>query len=122
MISTKKIGQTIAIATLFGVALYAAVYFMASHSEAFEFIEQKIRNSQAIKTQVGDIKEIRPSLFGSYDQKTVGSDEWVSMTVHVTGVVRTIELDVKAKKTNGTWVLETAENPRRSGIHPLSGD
>jgi len=110
MISAKKIGRTIAIATLFGVALYSAIYFIASHSEAFEFIEQKIKNSQAIKTQVGDIKEIRPSLFGFYDQKTVGSDEWVSMSVHVTGVVRAIELDVKAKKINGTWVLETAEN------------
>jgi hypothetical protein len=82
MISAKKISQIIALAAFFGVALYAVVYLMASHSAAFEFIEQKIKNSQAIKTQVGDIKEIRPSLLGSYDQKTVGSDEWVSMTIN----------------------------------------
>lgn len=110
MITPKKIARGIALAAFFGAALYAIVYFMASHSDAFEFAEQKIRNSQAVKAQVGDIKKIRPALLGPYDQKTVNSDEWVSMTIDVSGVTKSIELDVKMKKTNGVWVVEDAQN------------
>jgi hypothetical protein len=111
MITAKKFAQAIALAALFGTALYVVVYFMAGHGEAFEFIEQQIRSSRAIRSQVGEIKEIRPSVLGSYDHKTVGSDERVSMTIHVTGAVRAIELDVKASRTDGTWVLETELDP-----------
>jgi len=110
----KKLGRTIAIAAFFGIALYAIVYLMASNSDGFEFIEQKIRTSEVVKEQVGNIKKVRPSLLGPYDQKTVGSDEWVSMTICVTGTGKAIELDVKAKKTNGVWVLVTAENGDQS--------
>lgn len=106
---TKKISRTIAVAAFFGLALYAMVYLMASRSDGFEFIEQKIRASEVVKEQVGDIKKVRPSLLGPYDQKTVGSDEWVSMNISVTGTTKEIELDVKAKKTNGVWVLEEAK-------------
>ena len=113
MITARKVVQWVVLAAVFGVALYAIVYFMASRSEAFRFIEQQISNSQAIKTQVGEIKEIRPSLLGSYDHKTVGSDEWVSMTLDVAGATRTIELGVKAKKVNGTWTLENVSQGGR---------
>ena len=109
MIEPKKIGRAIALAVLFGVVLYAIVYFMASHSEAFEFVEKKIRNSQAVKAQVGEIKEIRPALLGPYDQKTVNSDEWVSMVIDVSGTAKSIELDVRMKKTNGIWAVESAK-------------
>ena len=94
MITVRKIGRAVILAVLFGVSLYAIVYFMASHSEAFGFAEQKIRSSPAIKAQVGDIKKVRPALLGPYDQKTVNSDEWVSMAIDVFGTVRSIELDL----------------------------
>ena len=110
MIDAKRIGRTIAFAALFGAALYAIVYFMASHSEGFEFVEQKIRNSPAVKTQVGEIRKVRPALLGSYDQKTVNSEEWVSMTLDVSGSLKSIELDVKMKKKNGVWAIESAKS------------
>lgn len=112
MITAKKFAQWIALAALFGAVLYAVVYFMAGRSEAFEFIEQQIRSSQAIKAQVGEIKEVRPSVLGSYDQKTVGSNERVSMTIQVIGAVKAIELDVKVSRTDDIWVMETELDPR----------
>jgi hypothetical protein len=70
MINPRQLGKVLSLAAFFGVALYAVVYFMASHSEAFEFVEQRIKSSWEIKTQLGEIKEVRLSLFGSYDQKS----------------------------------------------------
>ena len=105
----KKIGKIILLAAFFGALLYAIVYFMASHGEAFGFAEKMIRNSRAIKLQVGEIKHIRLNPFGSYDEKTVGSEEWVTMTIEVAGTAKTAELDIKAKNTNGTWGIEQAK-------------
>ncbi len=110
----KKISRTIATAALFGAALYVIVYLLAINSDGFKFIEQKIMNSQLVKEQVGIIKKIRPSLLGPYDQKSVGEDEWVSMKITITGISKAIELDVKAKKTAGVWVLETATQGSQS--------
>ena len=110
----KKISRTIAIAALFGAALYVIVYLLAINSDGFKFIEQKIMNSQLVKEQVGIIKKVRPSLLGPYDQKSLGEDEWVSMNITVTGTSKAIELDVKAKKTAGVWVLETAKQGSQS--------
>lgn len=110
MIDAKKVGRSIALAAFFGVALYAIVYFMASHSEGFDFVEQKIRNSPAVKAQVGEIRKVRPALLGPYDQKTVNSDEWVSMALDVSGSLKSIELDVKIKKANGVWSIESAKS------------
>lgn len=112
--NVKKISRTIAIAALFGAALYAVVYLLAINSDGFKFIEQKIRNSQIVKEQVGIIRKVRPSLLGPYDQKTVGSDEWVSINITVTGTVKSIELDVRAKKTADAWVLEAAKQGEQS--------
>lgn len=106
MTAPRKLIKIVGLAASFGLVLYASVYFMAGHSDAFKFIEQRIRSSEAIKAQVGDIKKIRPSLFGAFDHKTVDSDEWVSMTLDVTGTARSIEVDVKAKKANGKWTLD----------------
>jgi hypothetical protein len=99
----------LSLAVIFGLALYIGVYFVATHSDGFEFIEERVRSSQAIRGQVGDIKEVRPSLLGSYDHKTVNADEWVSMTIDVIGSLKHIEIDVKAKKTNGAWKIESAQ-------------
>jgi hypothetical protein len=110
MIALKKVGRAAALAALFGAVLYSAVYFMASHSDAFEFAEQKIRNSNAVKALVGDIKKIRPALLGPFDQRSVNSDEWISMAIKVSGVTKSIEIGLKMKKTNGVWVIEDAIN------------
>ena len=114
MTPTKKIGMLIVMLVLFGVALYSIVYFMASHSDAFKFVEQKVKNSEVIKAQVGLVKNVRPSLLGSFDQKTVGSDEWASMKVNVAGELRTMEIEVKAKKANNNWTLESVRSGERN--------
>lgn len=109
----KIIGKIILLAALFGALLYAVVYFMASHSDGFEFAEKTIRNSHMIKLQVGEIKRVQPDAFGSYDEKTVGSDEWVTMDIKVEGTTKTIVLSVRAKKANGTWMIEQATTEGR---------
>ena len=114
----KKVAKIVFFAVLFGVLLYAVVYFMASQGNAFEFVEQTIRHSHAIESQIGKIERVRLDPLGSYVEKSVGSDEWATMTVEVTGATKTIVLAIKAKKTNGAWTIEQAKN----GEMPLALD
>jgi hypothetical protein len=107
-IMANKVRAGLFLAALFGVVLFAFVYFLGSHGEAFEFVEQKIKNSHMIESQIGKIKRIRLDPFGRYEEKSTDSDERVRMTVEVIGAAKTIVLEIKAKKTNGTWEIEQA--------------
>lgn len=104
----KKVSKWIVLAALFGAMLYVTVYFMASHGDAFIFAEQAIKNSQILQSQIGRIERVRLSPFGSYKEKYVDADKWVTMTVEVTGTVKTIILNMKMKKTSSGWMIEQA--------------
>jgi hypothetical protein len=98
----------IILAAFLGVLLYVAVYFMASHGEAFEFAEHAIRNSQSLHSQVGKIESVRIPLFAAYKEKSFNAETWVTMTVEIVGSVKTIELQMRMKKINGDWMIEQA--------------
>lgn len=106
----KKIGKILFFGALFGVILYTTVYLLASRGEAFKFVEQKIQSSNEIESDIGKIESVRLSPFGTYEDKSAGADEWATMTVDVSGVKKTIVLDVKVKKKNGVWSIEEATN------------
>ena len=110
MFDVKRVAKFLGLSLVLGTILYASVYFIAWHSDGFKFIEQRIKNSQEIKSQVGNIKQIRPSLLGPYHSKSIDSDEWVSITISVVGVERSIELEVKAMKVNDLWTLESVKH------------
>ena len=114
MMNAKRFVSMIALAGLFGALLYAIVYFMASQSEGFKFAEQKIRSSPAIRAHFGEIGKVRPVLLGPYDQKTVDSDQWMSVAIDVSGSLTSIQLAVRMRKTNGTWTIESAKNEGRN--------
>jgi hypothetical protein len=105
---TKKTGIGILIAAIFGALLYVTAYFLASHGDAFKLVEQTLKNSQVLQSQVGHVERVRLVPFGSYDEKTAGDNGWATMTVDVTGTTKTLTLDVKAKKTSGIWAIEQA--------------
>ena len=104
-----KAGKSIALAILFfGPLLYVAVYFMAAHSEAFVFAENTIKHSQSLQTQIGNIKQVKLPLFGSYEDRFVNREAWATMEVEVTGALKTVNLELKMKKKNGAWIIEQA--------------
>lgn len=103
---TKKIGIGIFLAAVFGALLYATVYFLASQGEAFESVEQTLKRSSALQSHVGRVERVRLVPFGAYDEKTAGDNGSATMTVEVMGATRTVTLEVKAKKTRGTWAIE----------------
>lgn len=107
-VPTMKHSKLIILAAFLGALLYFAVHFMASHGDAFEFAEHAIRNSQSLQTQIGKIERVRIPLFGSYKEKSFNDDTSVAMTVEVTSTAKTVELQMKMKKTNGAWVIERA--------------
>ena len=104
----KKIGIGILIAAVFGALLHVAVYLLASHSDAFKLVEQTLRNSQALQSQVGHVERVRLAPFGDNGWATAGDNGWATMTVEVTGATKTVTLDVKTKKTNSVWAIEQA--------------
>ena len=102
----KRIGIWLLVAVLFGGLLYATVYLLASHGEAFKLVEQTIMGSQVLQAKVGRIERLQLAPFGAYDERTAGDSGSATMTVEVMGTTRTIALDVKVKKTNGEWEIE----------------
>jgi hypothetical protein len=99
------------IGLLLGLVLYVVVYLMASHGDAFKYVDQRIRTSAMIESKFGYIKNVRLDPLGSYEKKSIGSDEWVTMKVEVAGAKTTVILDVRVRKTNGNWTIEQVIGP-----------
>lgn len=95
--------------SLMGFGLYITNYFIIASSEALQFAELKIRNSDELKAELGEVRRVRLSPIGPFRHKWVGSDEWVSMMVEVVGASKSTEIDVNVKKIKGTWYLESAK-------------
>ena len=104
----KRIGLGILIVGVFGALLCVTVYFLASHGDAFKLVEQTLKNSQALQSQVGHIERVRLVPFGSYEENTAGDNGWATMTVEVTGSAKTVTLDIRARKASGAWGVEQA--------------
>lgn len=95
-------------AACFGIALYGIVFFLAIRGDAFQFVQERILASREVGMRLGTISNTRLTPFGSYDEKTIDSDEWVAMSVDVVGEKRSAEIDVTARKERGVWRIERA--------------
>lgn len=105
---SKNIGKRIAWFLIACAALYGATYFWGTHSEGFQFAEQKIRTSHLVVSKVGSINQIELDPSGGYRERFVNSEKYVHMLITVTGEKRSICIDISAKKQNGVWKIESA--------------
>lgn len=84
------------------------LYVWGAHSEGYEFLEQAVRKSPSIQQRVGNVQTVRLSIFGGYHDKTVGSKEWMTMTLHVTGSRGAATVTAAAKKVDDVWSVTDA--------------
>jgi hypothetical protein len=71
-------------------ALWTIVHIYGAHSESFNFVRQTIMRSQAVKAQIGVVKDVRLPFFGEYRDTGGG---WVSMQVDAVGMRETAQMD-----------------------------
>jgi hypothetical protein len=101
----KKL-QAVALSAIYGISLYASVYLWASHSESFEFVDHAIKDSPALQSRIGIVKEVQLALFGNYRDKFGDADHSTTLTVHVVGASKSAELEVNATKRAGVWRID----------------
>jgi hypothetical protein len=99
----SRIVKWIGLAILLGVALYIGVYIYASHSEAYRFAQQWLRQSEPLKAAVGEIQKTRVSPWGGYREYSTGSDRRVWIVVEVTGSKDTADVKLALRKHDETW-------------------
>jgi hypothetical protein len=96
------------IALLAGVIFYVGIYLWGAHSDGYKFLDQTIRSAPRIHERLGDVQTVRLSFLGGYRDKTVGSKEWVTMTLHVTGQKGAATVVASAKNVSGAWSVTDA--------------
>jgi hypothetical protein len=79
--------------------------FWGSHSEAFHFLEGKIRTSQEIQRRVGVVQKVTLPVFGQFREKFVGSDKWDWMTVDVSGDKGAVTIRTALQKRSNVWKI-----------------
>jgi hypothetical protein len=96
------------IAVVAGVIFYGALYLSGAHGEGFKFLDQAIRTAPSIRDRVGDVQTVSPSFLHGFRDRTVGEDEWLKMTLDVTGQKGSGTVVANAKKINGVWSVTDA--------------
>lgn len=89
-----------------GLALFSGSYVWEINSDGFRFVEQQLRKSSALQSQIGPVEKVELPIYYNYHQKDSGADSWLKMSLRVRGVTRTAKVDVKAKRINGAWEIE----------------
>jgi hypothetical protein len=83
-------------------------HFYSAHGEAFEFVNQTVRKSQAIQRRVGDVQEVRLGILDNYKERFVGSTKLVNMTIHVVGNSGSARVEINSRKVDGVWTITDA--------------
>jgi Cytochrome oxidase complex assembly protein 1 len=96
------------IALLSSIVFYIGLYVWGAQSDGYKFLDQTIRSAPSIRERLGDVATVRLSFFGGYRDKTAGSTEWLTMTLHVAGQKGTATVVAEAKKTNEVWSVTNA--------------
>jgi hypothetical protein len=81
------------------------LYVWGTHSAGYVFLDQAVRKSSSIQLIVGDVRSVR---LRGYHDKTDGSKEWVTMTLHVTGSKGEVTVTAAAKRVNDIWSVTGA--------------
>ncbi len=89
----------------FGIALYIGIYYYAAHSEAYKFSETWLRESEPLKSNVGEISSLRLSPWGGYSERFAGSDRHVWLIVQVTGSKQTVKVKLALKNDGTGWTV-----------------
>ena len=90
------------------VIVFIGSYLRETHSGGYRFIENRIEHSRTLQSQIGPVLRVHLSPFASYHYRTAGSDEWLTISLEVTGALERVTLDIKAKKISGVWQIEQA--------------
>ena len=90
------------------VVFYVGIYFLGAQSDGYKFLDQTIRSAPNIRERVGNVQNVRLSFFGGYRDKTVGSKEWLTMTLNVRGQKGAATVVADAKKVDGAWSVTNA--------------
>ena len=87
---------------------YVGIYWLGAQSDGFKFLAQTIRSAPSIHERIGDVQTVRLSFFSGYRDKTIGSNEWLTMTLRVRGQKGAGTVVADAKKVNGVWSVTKA--------------
>jgi hypothetical protein len=90
------------------IAFEIGSQYWAVHSEGYAFLVQSMKESPAIRQRVGDVREVGINTFGGFREKFVGSSEWTTITLDVTGSKGVVTVKASAQKHNGVWVVSDA--------------
>ena len=90
------------------VIFYIGIYLWGAQSDGYKFLAQTIRSAPSVHERMGDVQAVRLSFFGGYRDKTVGSNEWLTMTLRVRGQKGAGIVVAEAKRVNGMWSVTKA--------------
>jgi len=99
----SRLVKWVGVAIILGVAVYIGVYFYASQSEVYRFAQVWLRQSESLKSAVGEIQKTRVSPWGGYRERFAGSDRRVWLVVEVTGSKDTANVKLALRKDGQAW-------------------
>jgi hypothetical protein len=78
------------------------------HSDCYVFLSEKIQSAPAVRERIGNVQKVHLNFFGGFRENFVGSDQWWSMSLDLTGQRGNATLDAKVQKVNEVWAVLNA--------------
>jgi len=88
-------------------ALYAGVYIYGTRSDAFQFSGQWLRQSSEAHTRVGEIDDVRLSLWGGFSEEVSGDLHRARLVAMISGTRGNSEVELALRKEGEEWIVES---------------
>lgn len=116
-IKSKLTKKAVALSLLAGICLYAGIYAYAVNSDAYLSAKQEILLSEKLVLEVGKIQSVELPIFGRFKTHWEGTGDDSTATaklkVKVIGSMKSLNLIVRTKMSEGVWKIQSAQHDGR---------
>ena len=95
--------------SLIVIVIITGGYFAAKWSEPYQMTETAIRQSQSLKSSIGDIQLIWLRFFDGYKIRTSGPEGTAEFKFDVQGKKRNVVLSVRLERSQNVWKFKNAK-------------
>lgn len=99
----RKLKKWVLVWILLVGALFMGTYFYSANSEAYHFASEWVRQSDSVRSVVGEVRKVRLRPWADYRQHYDGDSTRATLTLDIQGTKASARVRLEVRKVDSQW-------------------